>query len=802
MLTLLGLASCSKERGMDQAPDINGQSEIRFSLHSSLRATIEAVEISGSQGRIAALENEKKINTLEAFFFDSNNNFAKRFTPQQRGTEWVIKDHQLKGDTYKVFFVANAGTTLQGLLDGMNTATTVEDFKALVSDQDPGHAGMEGFLMISQQISQAIANEVDSKTLPEVKLTRASVRFDFVNEIKDLKIESITYNERFVQSQISTPAQNLPIPSATDTKEYNQLKVGKLGSQDIQTLIGEIYAYENLTNPQKFLIKATYGGKEVEDITVLIPTVAKRNYLYTVTLKESGIINPDDIKSGINVVFHVYDWNEGTEIIMTDDQLANQGSAISKKTYSLSLTAPSTGEVSIAAKPAAGYTIPYTVKSEVTTQAMLNGQPQGVASTTTAPYKVTVDAAWLSVDSNNKITAMENTALTERSAKVTIELTGEGADKATPVSFVVRQPGAMQTQSYAYTITITNPAAVNGKHTLSVGADATVAIFQVTAIETVTTMTNGVSTRVATNDVTDKIVSSTKVNWITATGKSLDIKANTTNSTRDAAVTVTLEGVQGTPTPVTLHVSQDKRAGNPNIVGATVLSNVAEYNLDFNGSFKTDTKNDANELMQWARANSFFTNDPSGLKVLKSDPKYYFPEKEHWLAIIPRYEVGFRNGDPRETTETVKIGTENVTGKADYRYQNGKTYAVRFKGTEYESAWLYEYVDNPAHTGTSHKMVKISAYPLAQNSGMNAFQIKDSDFDKATYSNVEVRIFPASGYRTPNRVLYLVGAHGVFWSSSPRSVLEIWHMNCVDAIVYYSSGDPESYLSVRPFVRN
>lgn len=819
-LLLLGLVSCSKEQELAPTPVEKGNaSELTFQLGgAALRSEIEAQEVAGSQRTIEGTPEERKVSRLDAIFFSSNGTFAKSFEASQRGaTEWFIPNHQLVADTYKIVFVANAGSTLQTHLGEMKVGeTTYEAFKAFVSDQDPGLANH--FLMVSQEIIASIQGPYDSKQLPEVKLERASVRFDFVNHVQGLVISSITYKDRFVQTQLSTPGANLS--SATDSKIYTGLVTGMEDQKTVQRLHANVYAYENLNAKQVFVIKGTHGGKEINDITIKVPTKAIRNYLYTIELRDaSGSVDPENpdedpkpdpgTEPNINVYFHVYDWNDGTEIYMSDEDLEGKGSSTIKNTYTFQLEEPIGGSYSVGAKPTSS-TIPYKVKAEVTMQKYDSfGNPEGNSTTKSEDYSVISNADWVHVNGKT-ITVDENTSSSERQATVTFELLSEEGKAATqPLKLTINQAGGNQTISYEYAITITNPAASGGKHTLNVGPEASVQTFSATATETKIVTTNGVESSRTSKDVSDKIKASSTSNWLDVAGPTINVSANTGSAAREGQVNITLSGVEGTPPSKTIYVAQTSGT-NPNMVGNTPLSNVGEYNVDRNGFVTTSNMNDNDDVYQWSKALSFFEKDSEGVYVLKRDNRYYLPTREQWAAIVPLHAyVYFNDQSPDrvfDNEETVVIGTKELTNaKSDYYYSGTKTYAVRFKGTEFMSIWMYEYIDNP--DDDTGKALKISCKACDPNVVYpKVVTLKDSDF---TGSDVDVRVFPASGDRSSDNEEKpsSFGTHGYYWSATTNNASSYntkfaYHMSFEWTRVALTYHNKTYYNSVRPFVRN
>ena len=100
---------------------------------------------------------------------------------------------------------------------------------------------------------------------------------------------------------------------------------------------------------------------------------------------------------------------------------------------------------------------------------------------------------------------------------------------------------------------------------------------------------------------------------------------------------------------------------------------------------------------------------------------------------------------------------------SDYKNTgNNLTYALRYKGTDYVSAWKYEYISDGNNTH-----LKITSRSVAPS--VTITNIADPIFWSSGQENDVVRYFPASGYKSSSGSLFYVGTQGRFWSSTENN---------------------------------
>ncbi len=204
-----------------------------------------------------------------------------------------------------------------------------------------------------------------------------------------------------------------------------------------------------------------------------------------------------------------------------------------------------------------------------------------------------------------------------------------------------------------------------------------------------------------------------------------------------------------------------------------------------------------------------FTNEWEGLLEADGVRKIGQVSPTVYKEGLKKVQIGDEFLDPHDYYDeykTVNIG-ENDTDKANY-----VTYAIRFKGTKYESAWRYEFKKNIAKNGGNRLIIK--NVMLWMNSGKTLTQGTNSIaleefFNK---SNTVERIIPAYGF---------IPSKGTITDISSMSLtgfryVNLWLSTIVDeerAYTIYAGetsspfsiiGTDERYygFAIRPFARN
>lgn len=230
----------------------------------------------------------------------------------------------------------------------------------------------------------------------------------------------------------------------------------------------------------------------------------------------------------------------------------------------------------------------------------------------------------------------------------------------------------------------------------------------------------------------------------------------------------------------------------------TPLSLVASKNIaDEAGTKFTDTPYDYGYYFSYSDAVSKFKDG-----VTIEGVTYHLPSKEEWMAIVPTYSGGFypqfsSSFSKMDQTEKVKIGNQEIDCKQDLKCSDGKVcYALRFKGTDYESAWKYEWTTDGGKNG-----LKITSVGIGKNSGKTIDDIMKPDFWTTIKSAVEGRFLPAAGDRSGSgsSASNNEGSGGRYWSSSAKGSSNAWYLRFNSSYAPVSD-DSQSYgFSVRLF---
>ena len=192
------------------------------------------------------------------------------------------------------------------------------------------------------------------------------------------------------------------------------------------------------------------------------------------------------------------------------------------------------------------------------------------------------------------------------------------------------------------------------------------------------------------------------------------------------------------------------------------LAYVAEYNIDKNGTgFVKD---------RYATNVSGYYNFGMAVKrfstITIGDNKYHLPSMDEWKAIVPSgNDLYFSSAAERlNYSEDVSVAGKSVACLQDIKGSgNNVCYALRLKGTEYQSAWKYEYVKEH-----NCQVMRITTRSVAD--GVTIANVATEAFWQQNNSGDIVRIFPASGKRSISNGSVLTnseGSDGYFCSSTP-----------------------------------
>ncbi|KXB33957.1 hypothetical protein HMPREF1869_01364 [Bacteroidales bacterium KA00251] len=191
------------------------------------------------------------------------------------------------------------------------------------------------------------------------------------------------------------------------------------------------------------------------------------------------------------------------------------------------------------------------------------------------------------------------------------------------------------------------------------------------------------------------------------------------------------------------------------------LKYVAEYNINKTGDgFVTDKyATNVSGYFQTVMAMRLFANTTIGGKP------YHLPSREEWQSILPSMKVvdkaspkditqapllgiSFKEPFSKTSSEEVEVAGERVVCHQEMKgLGDNKCYALRYKGTIYQSAWKYEFVKS-----NNHQVLKITSRNIKGDEELE--EIAQDAYWQQNREKDVVRIFPASGYYDANKVHY------------------------------------------------
>ncbi len=217
-------------------------------------------------------------------------------------------------------------------------------------------------------------------------------------------------------------------------------------------------------------------------------------------------------------------------------------------------------------------------------------------------------------------------------------------------------------------------------------------------------------------------------------------------------------------------------------VGINPLEYMAKNNLDSLGRF---LPKEVYGLMGGTHHYGYYS--PKGAinrfgKVTIDGVPYHLPTPEDWRSVLPMGEIesgtdyaesaGYvdieenRDGESVQIQQTVRVNGRNVTSKETLLFKactdlmggRQRVYALRYQGTEYQSAWSYEFVTTNTYTPELETSIEEM---LSPNDSYNYIRIRSclvpdnvtiEDIAKETFwrSNAEqtvYRFLPTTGFR-------------------------------------------------------
>lgn len=197
------------------------------------------------------------------------------------------------------------------------------------------------------------------------------------------------------------------------------------------------------------------------------------------------------------------------------------------------------------------------------------------------------------------------------------------------------------------------------------------------------------------------------------------------------------------------------------------LAYVAEYNINPEGTgFVTDK--------YATNVSGYYDFDTAVAKFSSFEldkVKYHLPSFDELKAIIPFNANNTFTRIPLTTpidasslSEEVVLAKKSMVCRQDFKGSgNNVCYALRFKGTEYQSAWMYECVKEG-----EFQVMRITSRNVTD--GVTIAKVATPEFWQQNNSADIVRIFPASGYNLKgngNVSSDWNGTAALFWTSTP-----------------------------------
>lgn len=221
--------------------------------------------------------------------------------------------------------------------------------------------------------------------------------------------------------------------------------------------------------------------------------------------------------------------------------------------------------------------------------------------------------------------------------------------------------------------------------------------------------------------------------------------------------------------------------------------------------------NEGSGYFSWDESVDMFSKDKN---LTINGKHYYSAQLLEWRGIIPDYN-GHNNVrfdgkvDTKDYEEEIMVGGVVETYTADYKsFNDGKTYALRFKGAgnTHLSAYRYEHKDNPSGSGS---MATITVRYL----GPENADVTVEDFANEEWWNVNneediVRVLPSCGYFSDSsKEVNELGKTGYYWfapadvadpdEKGRRVMLNSWWLIVDGKSINYSDGFPIRLFSAK-----
>ena len=226
------------------------------------------------------------------------------------------------------------------------------------------------------------------------------------------------------------------------------------------------------------------------------------------------------------------------------------------------------------------------------------------------------------------------------------------------------------------------------------------------------------------------------------------------------------------------------------------LAYLAEYNVNPEGTdFVTTQDLDVSGYFSYEDAVEKFTS------ITIAGKKYHLPSKEEWMAILPASaepdHVSFSEQRTHsDIREDVSIAGESVSSTNDYQSNgSGSVYALRYKGTNFVSAWRYEYT-----TLNGGRVMKITCRSLQNKNTLPPLEeIATSEFWDTNNHEDLVRYFPAAGFIDSEDESFGKSSAGYYWSSTKHNMWFSWNALFGNEYACTYQGESSNRFSIRLF---
>ena len=346
VLLLLTMGSCSKESQLTpEAQPEAGAGQLAFKLDNDALRSVPAEDF----------EKAVDPNSVWCVFLTSAGSGAQTVQTAKPAYKTPAGNYSVNAGfvgAAQMFVIGNVESELQSKLYNLTSGTTLEQVQKWIVKNSLGNgsANPSKFVMTSDLVNVTLpaVGAAPTNLSTPIVLKRLAARFDVINEVPGLELNTVTVANRILSSTLFNVSQTGTEVAATTDYTVDG------GKQ----LLHKIYSYQNTnkggaTGATSFTLKGTYGGKAIKDIQVDLKNVAdsqpldvQRNYCYRIILKPTGDdgkpVNPDPSHPtkptpAWKVTIKVIDWNEATTDLAnyTDEDLANQGKSLSDPTVNL-----------------------------------------------------------------------------------------------------------------------------------------------------------------------------------------------------------------------------------------------------------------------------------------------------------------------------------------------------------------------------------------------------------------------------------------------------------------------------------